>query len=64
MEEINENCDTSMSKEAYEMDRSNRDEHSSIEDGEFHHRMIFQRVKLNVAESEVEDRAETKMMKS
>ena len=28
MEEINENCDTSLSKEAYEMDRSNRDEHS------------------------------------
>ena len=61
MEESNENYDTSLSKEAYEMDRSNRDEHSSIEDGEFHHRMIFQREKLNVAESEVEDGAETKI---
>ena len=61
MEENNENCDTSLSKEAYEMDRSNRNEHSSTEDGEFHHRMIFQREKLNVAESEVEDGAETKI---
>ena len=60
IEENDENSDTSLSKEDYEMDHSVRNEDSKTEDGEFHHRMIFQREKLDVAESEVEDGAETK----